>query len=149
MSSKGNPGKNQSNPQRQMKETTNKWTLNPHLKLERKDHNVPPTGELGLQPKAAIPLIEAEAGGGHPWMTWTMSLPLNVKGMTMTMMMMTSSFPRQTPVPLHQLLVGIPVEPPAQIRDGSEVGKIPCQQARQAKPVLARGKEGGTRRVQT
>ena len=120
MSSKGNPGKNQSNPQRQMKETTNKWTLNPHLKLERKDHNVPPTGELGLQPKAAIPLIEAEAGGGHPWMTWMMSLTLNVKGITM--MMMTSFFPRQTPVPLHLLLVETPVEPPVQIQDSSGVG---------------------------
>ena len=130
-----------------MKKMMKTWILNPHLKVEGKNHNGPTTGGIELQLRAAIPLTEAGAGGGHPWMTWTMSLPLNVK--IMIEMVKTSSFHHQTPIPLHLPLVGIPVEPPAQVRDGSGVEKIPYPQPRRAKPVLARGKEGGTRRVQT
>ena len=79
MPPKGNPEKNQTNQQRPMKKMMKTWILNPHLKVEDKNHNGPTTGGIELQLRAAIPLTEAGAGGGHPWMTWTMSLPLNVK----------------------------------------------------------------------
>ena len=43
-----------------------KWTLIPHLALEKRNHNEATTEEIGLQQKVATTLTEVEAGGGLP-----------------------------------------------------------------------------------